>query len=258
MNKKKRVGEILVNARGQLVGRYGQAILVMMMVAFLNLLLISLSSFSFTDTLGSTLLSIPVLAIVNLLMGVLIFGRERYFLKLVRGVQGLSPADLFDGIKTNVDKAICIQAVYTIVSVITELVSVYIRFFVPLTERQALIADYIIISVTLLLSFVVSLFFGLCYYLLADHPEYSVFEIFHESNRLMTGNRLRFIGLALRMIPLIIIGAFAFAIGVLWPAVIYQTAWANFYLDLIGEKPYNPLTDTPHEPEPDPGSPLLM
>ncbi|MBO4679178.1 MAG: DUF975 family protein [Lachnospiraceae bacterium] len=258
MNDKKHARELLFDARGQLVGRYGQAILVIVLVGFLNLLLGSFADYTYTGTLGSYLMRILVLTIIDLLLGVLFFGQDRYFLNLVRGVQGLSPADLFHGIKNNADKAICLQAVYTLVSVITVIPAAYLSFFVPLTESEALRASLLLRLGASIILFTVRLFFGLSFYILADHPDYGVLQILSESNRLMTGNRLRFIVLALRMIPFMILGVLAFIVGFLWPTAIYQTALANFYLDIIGEKPYNPLTDELPTPEPDPRSQLLM
>ena len=258
MNNKKNARELVFNARGQLVGRYGQAILVIVLVGFLNLLLASFADYTYTGTLGSYLFRLLVLTIIDLLLGILFFGQDRYFLNLVRGTQGLSPADLFHGLKNNADKAICLQVVYTLVSVVTVIPAAYLSFFVPLTEREAIWAGLIIRLISVLILFVVRMFFGLSFYILSDHPEYGVFEILRESNRLMTGNRLRFVVLALRMIPLMLLGTFAFIIGFLWPTAVYQTALANFYLDLIGEEPYNPLTDPAPTSEPDPKSQLLI
>ena len=257
-NTKKAAKELMFNARGQLVGRYGQAILVIVLVGFLNLLLASFADYTYVGTIGSYLMRLLVLVIIDLLLGVLFFGQDRYFLNLVRGVQGLSPADLFHGIKNNADKAICLQAVYTLTSVITVIPVIYLSFFVSLSDDQALRASLLIRAVAFIILFVVRLFFGLSFYILSDHPEYGVFEILRESNRLMTGNRLRFIVLALRMIPFMILGVFAFIVGFLWPVAVYQTALANFYLDLIGEEPYSPLSDKAPEPEPDPQSRFLI
>ncbi|MBR5945308.1 MAG: hypothetical protein IKZ94_10225, partial [Lachnospiraceae bacterium] len=89
-DKKKPAGELLFNARGQLVGRYGQAILVIVLVGFLNLLFASFADYTYTGTIGSYLMRLLVLTIIDLLLGVLFFGQDRYFLNLVRGVQGLS------------------------------------------------------------------------------------------------------------------------------------------------------------------------
>ena len=256
-NTKKRTGALLSDARGQLVGRYGQAILVMVLVDALNLLLASFADYTYTGTIGSYLLRMIVLIIIDLLLGVLFFGRDRYFLNLVRGTQGLSPADLFHGVKNNADKAICLQAVYTLVMIITVIPAAYIGFFVNLTDREAINAGLFLQLCSLFLLFVVRLFFGLSFYILADHPDYGVLKILSESNRLMNGNRLRFIALTLRMIPYMLLGALAFVFGLLWPSAVYRTALANFYLDLLGEEPYNPLTAKPAEPEPDPQSQLL-
>lgn len=241
MNKKT-AGDLIMNARGQLVGRYGQAILVIVVALALNLLVGSFADFAYTWTLSSYIFRVIILIIIDLLLGVLIFGEDRYFLNLARGTQGLSPAELFYGIKNSTDKAICLQAVYTLVSVITIIPSVYLSFFVVLTERQATIAGLLIRLFALIMILVVKMFFGLCFYILSDKPELSFTEILAESNRLMAGSRLKFLFLVFRMIPFMILGCFAFVFGIFWPVAIYRTALANFYLDTIGEEPYNPLT----------------
>ena len=74
----------------------------------------------------------------------------------------------------------------------------------------------------------------------------------------MTGNRLRLVSVALRMIPLILLGFLAFGIGILWPAVLYSVATKNLYLDIIGEEPFNPLADKEPEPEPEPDPKSLL
>ena len=118
-----------------------------------------------------------------------------------------------------------------------------------LADRQALIASLIIQLVAAILLFIVRLFFGMSFYILSDRPELTFTQILAESNRLMTGRRLKFFLLALRMIPVLVLGTFAFVIGVLWPITVYNTALANFYLDAVGEEPYNPLRQQePQEP----------
>ncbi|SCX19501.1 Uncharacterized membrane protein [Lachnospiraceae bacterium YSD2013] len=240
MNKKT-AKDLILNARGQLIGRYGQAILVIIVVLFLNWLIASFADLAYNGTISSSIFRFIILLIINLLMGVLSFGEDRYFLNLVRGTQGLSPADLFYGVKNSTDKAICLKAVYTLASLISGIPLVYLSLFVVLTERQSVAAVLLISFFELIIIFVVKMFFGLCFYILSDKPELSFKEILAESNRLMKGNRFKFILLLLRTIPYMILGWLALVVGFLWPYAIYKTALANFYLDTIGEEPYNPL-----------------
>ena len=240
MNKKT-AKELILNARGQLIGRYGQAILVIIVALVLNWLVGSFADLAYTGTLSSYFFSFIILIIIDLLLGVLSFGKDRYFLGLARGIQGLSPADLFYGIKNSTDKAICLQIVYTLASVISVIPSIYLGFFVVLTEKQAATAGLLIKLFALIIIIVVKMFFGLCFYILADRPELSVKEILAESNRLMTGNRLKFLFIVLRVMPLMILGCLALGFGIFWPFVMYQSAIANLYLDTIGEEPYSPL-----------------
>ncbi len=258
MNNKKSAKELILNARGQLVGRYGQAILVIVIVGIINYFLGSFADYAYTGSFGSFLFRLLILVIIDLLLGVLFFGQDRYFLNLVRGVQGLSPADLFYGIKNNADKAIGLQAVFTLASALVAVPDAYFTFFVVKDEFDYLLVSSVFRLISLVLLFVVRLFFGLSFCILADHPEYGVLEILKESNRLMTGNRLRLVSVALRMIPLILLGFLAFGIGILWPAVLYSVATKNLYLDIIGEEPFNPLADKEPEPEPEPNPKSLL
>lgn len=258
MNSKKRSGEFIANARGQLIGRYGQAILVIVLVSFLNFLISSFANFTSVETLSLFLFRFLILIIINLLLGVLSFGMDRFFLNFARGVQGLSPADLFQGIKQNADKAIGIQIVYTIVFIIVEIPLSYFLYFTELDLLDSTIILLLFSFLSSLLHYVTKLFFGLNFYILVDKPDYSVLQILSESNRLMKGNRLRFVGIALRIFPLMLLGSLAFGFGLVWPMALYDTAIANFYLDLIGEEPYDPLSDKEPEKEPDPKSQLLM
>ncbi len=258
MNNKKSAKELIMNARGQLIGRYGQAILVVIMVGLINLFLGSFADYAYTGSFSSYLFKILILIIIDLLLGVLSFGRARYFLNLVRGVQGLSPADLFYGIKNNVDKTIGLQAVFTMVFAVVAIPEAYVSFFIVRSEFDYILITSVFSLVSSSLLFVVRLFFGLSFYILADHPEYGVVEILKESNRLMAGNRLRLVSVALRMIPFLLLGFLAFGFGLLWPAVIYSTVLANLYLDVIGESPYDPLADREPEPEPEPDPKSLL
>ncbi|MBR6308690.1 MAG: DUF975 family protein [Lachnospiraceae bacterium] len=255
MNNNKTAKELLLNARGQLVGRYGQAILVTVVMIALTVLFSVFANYTYTGTLGTYLFRILITTIIDLLLGVLNFGMFRYFLNLVRGTKDLSPAELFHGVRNCTDKAICLEIVFAVASLITQIPTIYVLFFTTLNERETLVAAYLIRIFSLVVAFTVNMFFGMCFFVLSDKPELSVMEILAESNRLMKGRRLKYFILFLRVLPGMILGMFAFGIGVLWPMVLYYTALANFYLDAIGEEPYNPLLQ--QEPEEPTNSQLL-
>lgn len=257
-NTQKNAKELIINARGQLIGNYGQAILVILVVYFLSILLGSFVNLPSVPTFTSLLFMFLILIIIDLLLGILNFGKDRYFLNFARGVQGLSPADLFLNIKQNADKAIGIKLVYTLATALLEIPRVYIMFTVKMDalEFWTFASAYTLLSS--LVIYVLQLFFGLSFYLLADRPDYSVLQILAESNRLMRGNRLRFVAITLRLFPLMLLGSFAFFFGLLWPAAVYSTAVADFYLNLIGEEPFDPLSDKEPEPEPEPDPKSLL
>lgn len=258
-NSQKSARELLICARGQLIGHYGQAILVILVVFFLSFLLSSFVDLTSARTFGVLIFRFLIYIIIYLLLGVLAFGRDRFFLSFARGVQGLSPADLFQNLKQNADKAIGIQVVFALVSALTEIPFIYVISTVEMNTFEYLTFNSAYSLISGLIVYVLHLFFGLSFYLLADRPDCGVMQILSESNRLMKGNRLRFVAIALRIFPLRLLGSFAFLFGVLWPTAIYDTALADFYLDVIGEEPFDPLSDKEpeSEPEPDPKSLLL-
>lgn len=235
--------EILSNAKGQLIGKYSIAIFAAVTVSFIAFIITSISDSTASGTLGSYLLRVAISYVIDLLMGILIYGRSLFFLNLVRGKEPLSATDVFAGFKHNIDKAVLVQGVFTLANIIGSLPAIIINLvFVDLPDKTFYTLAISIYAFNFLCLFVAKLFFGLSFYILCDRPNLSFMEVYKESIRLMKNKKGRYFLLCLRMLPIMIISLFAFFVGVFWYVAYFQTAIANFYLNAIEEEPANPFT----------------
>jgi uncharacterized membrane protein len=240
--KSKKIRELAADARGQLIGKYGVAILATLIVSSIEILL-TLFSQGNSITISTTcyLMSLVITVIIDLLLGILVFGQANFYLKIARGDESLALMDLFRGIRGLTDKAILVQSIFTGFSVISLIPSVLIHFGVVYIPNEYYYYSFIGVTVLeFIIMFISRLYFGASFYILADHPEWSVPEIFRESIYLMKKKKGRLALTYLSCIPLFIVSLLACGIGVLWFAPFFQTLLANFYLDLIKEEPWTP------------------
>lgn len=243
----KSLKELRSNVRGQLIGKYSICIFVTITLAIISLLVTSLTDKVYSGTVGNYILYLFVTIIVDLLSGVLFFGQSRFFLNLVRGIQPLSPGEMFYGFRNSTDKAILIQAVFTLVSLLGSIPALLVNFGVLVITPEFSKTFLIVLPIAdLLLAFVAKIFVGQSFYILNDHPEYSVKEVLSESLRLMKHRKGKFVLVYITSLPLLLVSILAFGFGALWFGAYFQTLLANFYLDLIGEEPGSPVK----EPEP--------
>lgn len=249
-NNTKTNKEIKTNARGQLIGQYSICIMAAFLVSAIELTITSITDANYTGSISSYLLRFIISLVVDLLMGVLIYGQSRFFLNFVRGKEPLTISDLFYGVKNNVDKAIMVQAAFTLFSFIGSIPAVLISVeLIPIPDGMYYPVVALIYFFSLIVTFVANLFIGFSFYILNDHPELSFVEIYKESIRLMSNRKGRYFTLCLSMIPLLILSICAFFVGIFWFTAYFQTVLANFYLDAIGEEPFNPTVDREPSPE---------
>jgi len=225
--------------RGQLIGKYGSAIITCLTVSVTEVLILMLVSSDAPTDNFSYLIKIAISIIVDLLMGVLIYGQTYYFLQLVRGDQKLTPGYVFYGLKNNMDKAILVEGIFTLISCIMLVPVVLINTgVIYVSDGSYTKVSLAIELIDLVIRFVAKLYIGLSFYIMCDHPEYSVKEIVEKSIELMNGRKVKLVLVYLSTLPLVIAGFLSCCIGLLWLAPYFQTLLANFYLDAIGEEPH--------------------
>lgn len=244
MENNKPIKELAAQARGQLIGKYSVAILVTVSIGVIKLVIMSLADSVSGDGIGPYLIRLIVSAIIDLLIGILVLGQKRFYLKLVRGNSPLEVKDIFYGTKNSTDKAILIQAVFTISSLIASIPAILINvgfFVIPDSSYRKV--GLMLIALDWIVLFAVRLFFGLSFYILNDRPQLSAFECLSESVRLMGKRKGRFVLICLSSIPLLIISFMAIGVGAFWFYAYFETLTANFYLEAIGETPAKAFTE---------------
>ena len=242
-NKGKSIRELMALARGQLIGRYYQAILANGLVMAIQMLIIMLINNGVITSVSAYLLSLGISIVVDLLSGALFLGQSYFNLKFVRYDKGISLGDVFYGFKNNLDKAIYVQMIFTFVSLVGSLPGVLVNFGIfEVPEEYFYQARILITGIQLLVVFVARLFYGLSFYVLSDHPDYTVGEVLSESLNLMKKRKGKLFLTYLSMIPYMLLGIFACCVGYLWFVALEQTVLADFYIDAIGEEPATQFT----------------
>ncbi len=243
--KKKTLKEIRSNAKGQLVGRYSIAMFVTITISIIQLFALSLAESAYTGSIRTYLLRFVISIVIDLLTGILLYGQSHFYLDFVRNVQPLKASGIFHGFRHETDKAILIQGVFTLASILSSIPAVLISVeIITIPESAYETVSLLIYGFDFLLMLTANLFFGLSFFVLNDNPDLSVLEILRESMHLMQKKKGRYILLCLSALPLFILGFCACFVGIFWVAAYYRVLLTNFYLDAICEEVTLPYDDT--------------
>ncbi len=239
MNKRK-TKEIKRQAKIALQGHYGTVILGLLAVYGLNMLgtVLSTNLFSGTSTLD-LILSEVFLLVVSLIVGIISAGLGYMLLNISRGKE-FSLADLGYFFRNQPDRVIIAGFVLALIQVITAIPYYYVSFTTDpgLTVEEQLqwfSTIFVLLAVSTLLNFLISIPFAMTYFLMADDPELGGIQGLKESARLMKGNMWRYIKLNLSFIPLLFLSVFTFYIALFWIMPYMEMSLVTFYRDLNGE-----------------------
>lgn len=94
-----------------------------------------------------------------------------------------------------------------------------------------------------LIAFLALIGFMPLYYILMDFPNMSLKKALRMCTWLMKNNKMRYIGLLIGFVPLLIVSYLSFGIGLIWVSPLIQTASAQFYLDLIKQRQSAPVSE---------------
>ena len=75
--------------------------------------------------------------------------------------------------------------------------------------------------------------FAMADFLLLDFPEMGAGRILRAARSMMRGNRLRYLRLMLRLLPLHLLTVFSFGLTAMWTGSYQRAAAAAFYRDLL-------------------------
>lgn len=167
---------------------------------------------------------------------ILMVGGIKVYLKLCAGEKA-EIGDLFWGFRNNPIRFGGIGALITVVMELCILPIVILAVAMSVSGEGgfALFALLFMLVYGLILTVVgiyLALTFGMFFYVLADHPDMTLWQALGESRKLMKGNRIRLVMLQISFIGWGLISMLTLGIGLLWlnGYILCTTAW--FYKDL--------------------------
>ena len=236
MYKKKTSAQLKQVARGIMVGKYRNAISILLAS---DLIVSTLSLFTATNTNSYTgiLIGFLINFIIVLFGTILTVGQCSFYLNIAcNGPYQFS--DLFTGFKVHPDKTIITQLIIQLLTTLPILPGVGLLLY---SFRAYNIIVVFLLGCFLLIlgagiSWWISLKYSQVYYLLLDFPDYSSKELLKMSWKLMKGNVGRLLYLQVSFIPLTLAGLLSFGIGLLFVLPYQNMTYTLFYLDLIQQQ----------------------
>ncbi len=212
-------------------------------VAFLFFMIkFALTGCSLFFTLGEDLWMQWAAKIGNLLIdvfiGLFVMGRVKYFTVLCEGKEKASINLLFSAFRSGPDRVLFASLFFEGISFVFSIPAFIYSLYYPLSfgKTKEMLIAFAILFAGSLCSFLVYLFFMPLYYVMGDFPNMSFSKSLKMSVWLMKGNHLRYLGLCISLVPLMILGTVSFGIAFFWISPVLQSAYAHFYLDLIKQK----------------------
>lgn len=204
--------EYRASARAQLKGKWGMAVLVILISWLLLSAFSSRGAINYSYVDGHLVrqysggnLNTFAYIVKLLLSGPITYGVITYFLKLVRSGEPLLE-DMFGGFKYFINTFL-LNLVTTIFIILWSLL-----FIIP--------------------GIVAALRYSMAYYIMNDNPGMTAMEAINLSKDMMQGNKGKLFILTLSFIGWALLSLLTLGIGLLWVGAYYNTAKVNFYEDL--------------------------
>lgn len=239
MKQFKSSAELKASAREHLLGHYGTVIgAEVLLLGLTGSVSLAVSLLVDITTVIGSIIYYTILFFVSILMGLFTSGTCYLYLKLICG-RPVSVSDLFYGFQLTPDKAITMQAWFSLLTYAASLPQFILTYEISAvgTNAQKMLSLLLPYSLSLILSGVVSVVLGLLYaqafYLLHDFPQYTAKELLQKSRRLMVHHKGRLFYLYVSFLPLMLLGLFSFGLALLWVIPYMNATQAEFFLNLI-------------------------
>lgn len=233
MYKKKTSAQLKQAARGIMIGKYRNAISILLAS---NLIISTLSLF--TTSASNSTLGIIIGLIINFLITlfgtILTVGQCSFYLNVACN-QTYQFSDLFTGFKIHPDKTIITQLIIQLLTALPLLpaIGVILYSFQAYNIIVVFLVGCILFILGVGISWWISLRYSQVYYLLLDFPDYSAKELLRMSRKLMKGNVGRLLYIQVSFIPLTLVGLLSFGVGLLLVQPYQNMTYTLFYLDLM-------------------------
>ncbi len=234
--------ELKADARQLMIGKYGTAILVLMVADLLTSLLVSLvpTLNLFAASSISILINLVIMIILFFLRVLLNVGNEYFYLNAVRG-RRYAVSDLFYAFRNQPDRIIRLTArllIRALACTLPFLLAV-IFFPIPLWGIETSLSPTLTYSVnigagllTTVMLFAMYLNYMPVLYLSIDHPELSPKELMQTSRDRMRGRRWFYVKLELSFFGMTLLGTLSLGLGMLWVTPYRNMTNTLFYLNL--------------------------
>lgn len=222
-------------AKEHMFGHYKTAVGASLLI-FLTMVFFQLTgpaSLGNLDTVIGIVIYYGVSFLLSAMGGLFFSGIACFYLKIVCG-QHVRVGDAFWGFHFFPDKALAIQAWISLIRYVFDLP----RFLLysRITAKSGTKALAVLILCTILSCFatvVLNLLYAQAFFLLHDFPQASAKELLVMSRRLMSGHKVRLLGLCISFLPLMSLSMLSCGIAMLWIMPYMYTTLAEFYLDLV-------------------------
>ena len=235
MYKKKTSAQLKQAARGIMIGKYRNAISILLAS---DLIVSTLSLFTTTSSTSYMGIVIGfIISFILILFGtILSVGQCSFYLNIAcDGSYQFS--DLFTGFKIHPDKTIITQVIIQLLTLLPLIPAIIVMFITTAFYANNIIISFLIACLLLVVgagvSWWISLRYSQVYFLLLDFPDYSAGELLKMSWKLMKGNVGRLLYIQVSFLPLMLAGFISFGIGLLLVQPYQNMTYTLFYLDLI-------------------------
>ena len=235
MYRKKSSSQLKQVARGIMLGKYRNAISILLAS---DLILNTLSLFTTTaynSTLG-IIIGVIISFILTIFGTILSVGQCSFYLNIACE-QPYQFSDLFTGFKIHPDKTIITQVIIQLLTLLPLLPAIVVMLITTAFYAQNIVISFLVACFLLIIgagiSWWISLRFSQVYYLLLDFPDYSAMDLLKMSWKLMKGNVGRLLYIQVSFIPLTLAGLLSFGIGLLFVQPYQNMTYTLFYLDLM-------------------------
>jgi hypothetical protein len=255
MKQYKKIYELKNTAKDKLEGKYGGAVLILLLSALMSgILRLSISSvagatmstvYSMTGSLNTvTALSFvfdALLLLATILLGVMNAGIALYFLNMACG-QPFSIGNLFYGYQGESKKTLLITAAMVLLQAVCLWPGQYLaQNYLNTGDVKWIGYAFLACGLGLCLYLPVSLGISMSFYLMLDFPQNPGGKTLSLCWRMMKGHKRRLFRLELSFLPLMLLCVLSFGIGFLWLNPYMQMTYTCFFLDLMNPRD----TETP-------------
>ena len=225
---------LLADARRSLLGHLPVAVSGFLLYSVIGLFLNGLpQSFSFDHPVLNLVVMLAaqfITAVFSSLFGV---GLSCIFLNLQYGQQPHA-GDLFVCLRSSQDTAIRVRGVVTGGELAAVLPIQLLMYFIPQGRTLSWLPVIIIVTIVCFTAMFVWRFtYAMADFLLLDFPEMGARRILRAARSMMRGNRIRYLRLMLRILPLHLLTVFSFGLTAMWTGSYQRAAAAAFYRDLL-------------------------